>query len=270
MTTKPEFTKPFNLQHAKAGAPYCCRDGDQATVLKWDGRRFNEPLVGCIGDDDMPASWGCDGRYVPDEHGPRSRDLVMLPLGFIDGKPVWVGDHFITSGGLPCITTTASAGYFKGCCWPAPVPVYPTFDGSVDMLSIEYSKDMSYCNSLVRVANFALRHAIDAGQVVPDAEHSKLLAIIGAAYQVAGAHGASEAVLDVLSDPAAATAAQIDAMLPYETPFDRDAARDLAVAQAVFSGVIQFLKDDKRIDAVAYLERAFSINLPAIIAGVAK
>lgn len=59
--SKPEFSKPFNILDAKAGAPYCCRDGRTAQVLKWDGRRFNEPLVGCIGADDVPASWGGDG-----------------------------------------------------------------------------------------------------------------------------------------------------------------------------------------------------------------
>lgn len=43
----------------------------------------------------------------------------------------------------------------------------------------------------------------------------KLETIIGAAYQFAGNHDAPELWLDVLSDPAAATAEQVDGLLPY-------------------------------------------------------
>jgi len=43
----------------------------------------------------------------------------------------------------------------------------------------------------------------------------KLLTIIAYAYQIAGAHDAPEHILDVLSDPEAATGEQIEAMLPY-------------------------------------------------------
>lgn len=47
-------------------------------------------------------------------------------------------------------------------------------------------------------------------------QHNKLLNIIGACYQIAGAHGAPEHILDVLCDPERATDAQVNAMLPYE------------------------------------------------------
>ena len=45
--------------------------------------------------------------------------------------------------------------------------------------------------------------------------NERLLTIIAAAYQVAGAHGAPARVLDVLARPEAATDAQVAAMLPY-------------------------------------------------------
>lgn len=266
---KPEYTKPFDLGHARAGAPFVCANGGEVEILKWD-RKHTFCIVGLDMQDASVRRWRADGSY---NEGFNVFDLVMLPLGFIDGKPVFVGDELIDNDTGDTTTAFPTWGGMNAdlWSWPAPAPVYPETLMVNDELGIAFT---SKCDAPVqgwrRVANAALRHAIDAGQVVPDAEHSKLLAIIGAAYQVAGAHGASEAVLDMLSDPAAATAAQIDAMLPYETPFDRDAARDQDVARAVFSGVIQFLKDDKRIDAAAYLERAFSINLPAIIAGVPK
>lgn len=48
-----------------------------------------------------------------------------------------------------------------------------------------------------------------------DADRDKLLTIIAAAYQIAGAHDAPAHILDVLADPEKATAAQVDTMLPY-------------------------------------------------------
>jgi hypothetical protein len=88
---KPEHTKPFDLKAAKAGAPYCCRDGQSATILKWDGRHAGYPLIGIYGEEDATMDWATDGRY-----GNSTRDhldLVMIPIGFRDGTPVWWGDH---------------------------------------------------------------------------------------------------------------------------------------------------------------------------------
>lgn len=174
MTTKPEFTKPFNIEHAKAGAPYGCRDGRDAQVLKWDRNVSDFPLLGVIGKSDDPRTWVSTGASVYGAHGDEyDCDLVMMPLGLVDGKPVFVGDELeqrMTAGWVPEVAqprwATFPASWTSEFRWPAPAPVYPTFDGSVDMLSIEYNNDMNYRNSLVRVANFALRHAIDAGQVV--------------------------------------------------------------------------------------------------------
>lgn len=51
-------------------------------------------------------------------------------------------------------------------------------------------------------------------------DYDKLLDIIAAAYQIAGAHGAPVHVLDVLARPGEATEAQVSAMLPYGLPAD--------------------------------------------------
>lgn len=197
--SKPEFSKTFNLEHAKAGAPYCCRDGEEAIVLKWDGRRFNEPLVGCIGADDIPASWGNDGRYVPDEHGPRQRDLVMLPLGFIDGKPVFVGDEVVDKFNGDLVPVLANWGGINTALWswPAPAPVYPKTLISHVVLFGEYEtslRNRGYAEvsadsyGLAAIANFSLRHAIDAGQVVlPDVER-----------ELAVAHAVSKATFNAI------------------------------------------------------------------------
>ena len=169
---KPEFSRPFNILDAKAGAPYCCRDGEEAIVLKWDGRRFNEPLVGCIGADDVPASWGGDGRYVPDEHCPRPRDLVMLPFGMCQSKPIFMGDELVTRFGDKFVV---EAKHIGGLCeentWPAPTPAYPvTLMTDGDLVSNYYgggpvSHEQEY-QAWRRIANAAIRHGIDNGYLL--------------------------------------------------------------------------------------------------------
>ena len=88
--TTPIHTRPFCLADAKAGAPYCCRDGSAVQVFKWDCRG-RAVLAGIVSawDGDHSALWSDGG----DEVDFTEYDLVMLPLGYIDGKPVFVGDR---------------------------------------------------------------------------------------------------------------------------------------------------------------------------------
>lgn len=173
---KPEFSKPFNMEHARAGAPFCLRGGGPATVLKWDGRRKGEPLIGFRTEQDIPSSWSAGGVYFSDcLEGPD--DLVMLPLGLIGGKPVFVGDQVVNAGGA---ITTAFVGIDLtspplAWRWPAPTKAYPTTSMTFDELAIVHnaqldSKPNEFARSVRAVANAALRHAVDAGQVVPVSE----------------------------------------------------------------------------------------------------
>ncbi len=34
--TAPLHTRTFNLEHARAGAPFCCANGEAVEILKWD------------------------------------------------------------------------------------------------------------------------------------------------------------------------------------------------------------------------------------------
>ena len=124
---KPEFTREFNAAHAKAGAPYCCSNGEEATILKWDCRDPIYPIVGVMGEMDDSNEWQSNGLYndgINTEY-----DLVMTPLGMIDGKPVFVGDSIVTDGGMPFDVNPAhainSSFFLHGCKWPAPAKVYP-------------------------------------------------------------------------------------------------------------------------------------------------
>lgn len=159
---KPEHTRPFNLEHAKAGAPYCLRSGVEVTVLKWDARNPSFPLIGFFGPQDSSHCWTKEGAQVSgDVESPC--DLVMLPLGEIDGKPVFVGDElrdrwnntiraFVGMGSNP-------AHWF----WPAPARQYPVTGMDSDELREAWdSADNKGSIDTARViANAALRHAID-------------------------------------------------------------------------------------------------------------
>jgi hypothetical protein len=173
---KPEFTKPFNLEHAKAGAPISYEDGTPAKIIAWD-RPIEVSIVSLRGDlqhvTEHYKSGGCFQRAAP--------NLVMLPLGFIDGKPVFVGDELeqrMAAGWVPEVAqprwATFPANWTSEFRWPAPAPVYPETLISHVALFREYEmslRNRGYAeisadsHGLAAVANTALRNAIDAGQV---------------------------------------------------------------------------------------------------------
>lgn len=249
---KPEYTKPFDLEHARAGAPYGCRDGTEATVLKWD-RRDEYAVLGICGDADRAISWTINGEHA--KRIPNSEsDLVMLPLGFIDGKPVWTCDEIVSPAGSQMAAWPAFRD-FDNCTWPAPAPVYPETLISHAALFCEYEtslRNRGYAevsadsHGLAAIANFALRHAIDAGQVVlPNGD--------GMERELVRAQEAATETRKMLA---------------------RDADRDLAVAWAVsratIAAAVKIVNEARIPVSAGYLERSFVLDLPAIIAGVAK
>lgn len=181
--TAPIYTHPFCAEHARAGAPYSCRNGEEATVLKWDCRDDSFPLVGIFGNTDKSTEWGGDGIY----NGSRNPeyDLVMLPLGKIDGKPVFVGDRleqrdrhnetWIVRDAQPTDRD------FTTSRWLAPAKVYPQTTMTNNQLYEAFiPKIDGLWNSATanNIANAALRHACDAGQVVTKEDHEAALLLL--------------------------------------------------------------------------------------------
>lgn len=162
---KPEHTRPFDAASARAGAPYCCRNGESATILKWDGRQCHGYcLIGVIGAEDVPNSWRANGFFGNSVR--QENDLVMTPLGEIDGKPVFVGDEIQSKGNNSKSIAQPMSRHFELFRWPAPPVEYPktTIEG-VAFRRIYDDSAYGMNQSLVTVANAALRHAIDEGQV---------------------------------------------------------------------------------------------------------
>lgn len=163
--TAPIHTRPFNSDHAKAGAPYCCRNGEEATVLKWDCRDSEFPLGGVFGGQDDATNWNAQGVY--NRSLKAEYDLVMLPLGTIDGKPVFVGDEFVNDDGENVKGHPLHSGAVSSRCrWPAPAKVHPETTMTYEEAEAAWGAQPGFSTSLIAIANAALRHAIDAGQVV--------------------------------------------------------------------------------------------------------
>jgi hypothetical protein len=101
----------------------------------------------------------------------------------------------------------------------APAPTEPAVDR--DAVEVLRSFWMGYCWKGVSKAECEEIYAAFAYLATPaspamPASRDHLLKIIAFAYQIAGWHDAPEHILAVLAHPESATAAQVDAMLPYQ------------------------------------------------------
>lgn len=178
--SKPELRRPFNLEHAKAGAPIATARRGNARFVAYE--ETADPSCCVIVIEALHNTVGTrrkNGRVNETDAHDNPYDLVMQPLGFIDGKPVFVGDELVTRFGDKFVVEVKHIGDLdEENTWPVPEPVYPEMlmsDG--DLVSNYYgggpvSHEQEY-QAWRRIANAALRHAIDIGQVVlPDAAPS--------------------------------------------------------------------------------------------------
>lgn len=107
--------KAFNAEYAKNGAPYKTRDGEDAVVTKWDGGYKPSPILGYSGNTHMSNQWNELGvSYFRDA----KRDLVMVPLGFMEGDPVYAGDTI--GSGKVILRADPKMRDFSAFHWPAP------------------------------------------------------------------------------------------------------------------------------------------------------
>lgn len=239
--SKPQHTRPFNVEHAKTGAPYACRDGSPATVFKWDAKGDPFALIGFTehGGSEVPENWTANGlRTVRGEH---PGDLVMLPLGYIEGKPVFVGDKIINCYGDK-VSVPPHSRDFTNCRWPDPEKQYPV----TGMTNAEIAKLWAdtcnrgddYQQVMRDFINAALRHAIDAGTVVTRDAHE----------------------LAMVKLQCNANAAEIRAEVRSNS---ERAARDMAIAEAVREAVLSGFNA-----ALNSGTSTFQVDLTAIIAKV--
>ena len=136
---KPEHFKEFNVEHAKAGAPYAQRNGLAALVGLWGGRNETYQLIGehDTGSGSFAANtWTKKGATLATFMGrgvKHNYDLVMTPLGMCEGRPVFVGDELVLMRDVRIAHPIDRD--FTDCTWPRKAPVRPTFRLMYDGLS---------------------------------------------------------------------------------------------------------------------------------------
>lgn len=163
----PQHTRPFNLEHAKAGAPFCGDNGQPIKVFAWDRTHPTHPIVGMETEGEQEViAFRSNGNA---DHGIAfiTSRLVMTPLGFIDGKPVFVGDEILYLDGVSRKAEPgddlAPGNQWR---WPAPAPVYPQTRMVEDDYASALNGWMLSTETCCVIANAALRHAIEAKQVL--------------------------------------------------------------------------------------------------------
>lgn len=261
-------TKPFNLEHAKAGAPYMCRNGQEATIIKWDGRDSGYPLIGVRGSQDMPGAWNVRGAWLQSE-SEDVYDLVMTPLGHINGKPVFVGDKLVVRGCTnEYIASPRDINALHNLAWPAPPRVYPETKMRAFDLHAAYIKARGGADEgHTAVANAALRHAIDNGQVITMEDHADKLKEVGrkvAAITSPDLSGLAQELRWQESIAGFGTISGVKGVVQaVKMIVEGRAARDMEIAKAVREACMSYVSSISQ----AYMQMK-AIDLKSIIAKV--
>lgn len=176
--TEKKDSRPFDLKAAKAGAPLMARDSPIRVefVAQVEKAAPNQCLVFLWGQ--QITVRGVDALYSNMAYrGPgdceHPNDILMAPLGWIDRKPVFVGDAIISESHQPYIVHAGHEYDWAKYSWPAPAVVYPETLMSGQDLHDAYTncKSPDIKCSFKAAGNAAIRHAIDAGQVVTKEAH---------------------------------------------------------------------------------------------------
>lgn len=189
MKTTAEHTKPFNREHAEAGAPYCCANRFEAKILEWVGTSaigYFRNASGSV----FPAMWDESGTEDMAVTHASIHNLVMTPLGFIDGKPVFVGDEYCMDGEQ--LFASPITRDWSGCSWPAAAPVIETKMTGEEcyhlvkeaqppgtMISVTGSTLHGVAVAFRSLANATIARAIADGQVVPSEQVQAEMRAIG-------------------------------------------------------------------------------------------
>ena len=163
MAMRKEF-RPFNLEQAKAGAPYGCMNEEyKAKILHYS----YDYMIGMYGYKDFSvdvdgARWDIKG-IMRASKTTGAYDLVMIPLFLCQRKPVYMGDTLYDANDSPFqVELSHTQSMIDGCSWEAPRVKVET-RMTHDQLGAAWNDG---CNTLRAVANAAISRAIEDGDVV--------------------------------------------------------------------------------------------------------
>lgn len=162
-------SQPINLAHVQAGAPIRTRNEDAAEFVAFVKNAIKSEQLVVMVQGRIETRFETGLHY--DDHYSLN-DVVMAPLGWVDAKPVYTGDHLVPisdpSTDQKFYAGPKDRGPFTGWRWPEPelTMVYPVTACPVDVLAMKHNSYQTFSKSLQAVANAAIKHAIDSGQVV--------------------------------------------------------------------------------------------------------
>lgn len=159
--------RPFNLEHAKAGAPVRLSDGTESVrIICFDmSHQAGYPIVALIGIDgnnEYISTFDSNGNAC----GPGPA-LAMKPLGTCQGREVHWGDKLVDAAGTVMVGNDWTQEDFDQCTWARNYPttrmttdeINEVFDRSHNMLQ----KTILPAESCRAIANAAIKHGIDNG-----------------------------------------------------------------------------------------------------------
>lgn len=166
-------TKPFDINQARAGAPVGCEtERNKIEIFKYtDHSIFGSIRYG--DEEEVVTSWDINGKNDPC----LKSDLVMLPLGYCDGKPVFVGDHLYDLTGRGFLADASDTGSYEVCIWPKSEPKYPETRMKYHELQkvIDDNPRLSAGPLAEKIANEAIRRAISDADVFTKAQVTAVL-----------------------------------------------------------------------------------------------
>lgn len=162
--------KEYNNEAAIVGAPVGCRDQRYAPdILK----RTPYAIFGTVAtadQEEQPIRWNKNGLVHVSTPGPH--DLVMEPLGFCDGRPVWSGDILIDRDGCEVEFLGSLAEIdLSAYVWPPVAPKWPLATIDPAALFDAWKKipmgSRQTGELYLAVANAAIAHECEAGNLIP-------------------------------------------------------------------------------------------------------
>lgn len=158
--------KPFNIEHAKAGAPVRLSDGTELVRIIATDARGGYPVIALIGfsTHDAAQCFDAEGNPLVAYSGKGEPDwlpgvrLVMAPLGQVEGREVYMGDTLLQPSGDPYHVNTTLVP--PGLTWPRK---YPVTRMTPSEFAIHHSDEHSILQMFESVANAAIAHGIEHG-----------------------------------------------------------------------------------------------------------
>lgn len=180
------MTKPFNLEHARAGAPVQTDNGHPARIVAFDRETIcDTQLVVLILFPDGGEAVRTANPFGRIQH---NETLVMAPLATIDGREVYTGDVLCYKHGVGRVHMEVRPGDAAEINRPDmffwPDPVYPETKMTAQELHVAafgdgaiafYATPPDTPSSLAKVANAAIEHGIQNGYLYDAARVDKLL-----------------------------------------------------------------------------------------------